>query len=130
MLRKEIIKVDFDIYINVFLSLSRFTPIEVIDFFRRMTKETVTYRQENNVKRNDFLQLLIQLKEKAESVNNSKDKSIPWHKSKYNLKPTPFSGSYLPSFHYATLYKANQTTSRFLREMLTVTQLSKKLSYL
>ncbi|PNF20800.1 hypothetical protein B7P43_G13835 [Cryptotermes secundus] len=58
----------------------KFTPTEVIDFFRRMTKETVTYRLENNVKRNDFLQLLIQLKEKAENLNNSKDKSIPWHK--------------------------------------------------
>jgi hypothetical protein len=67
----------------VFVFLSRFTPSEVIDFFRRMTKEVMTYRQENNVKRNDFLQLLIQLKEKAEDANNSKDKSIPWHKSKY-----------------------------------------------
>jgi hypothetical protein len=65
------------------LSLSRFTPTEVIDFFRRMTKEAVTYREENNVKRNDFLQLLIQLKEKAEDTNNSKDKSIPWYKSEY-----------------------------------------------
>jgi hypothetical protein len=49
-----------------------------------MTKEAVTYRQEKNVKRNDFLQLLIQLKEKAEDVNNSKDKSVPWYKSKYD----------------------------------------------
>jgi hypothetical protein len=63
-----------------------------------MTKEAMTFRQQNNVKRNDFLQLLIQLKEKAEGVNNSKDKSVPWHKSKYNLDPIPFSGCCLPSF--------------------------------
>jgi hypothetical protein len=65
--------------------LSRFTPTEVIEFFRRMTKEAVTFRQQNNVKRNDFLQMLIDLKEKAEDMNNSKDKSIPWYKSKYAL---------------------------------------------
>lgn len=62
-----------------FLKL-KFTPTEVIDFFRRMTKEAVTYREKNNVKRNDFLQLLIHLKQKAEDLNNSKDKSIPWYK--------------------------------------------------
>jgi hypothetical protein len=50
-----------------------------------MTREAVTFRQQNNVKRNDFLQMLIHLKEKAEDMNNSKDKSIPWHKSKYVL---------------------------------------------
>jgi hypothetical protein len=52
-----------------------------------MTKEAVTYRQENKVKRNDFLQLLIQLKENAKDLNNSKDNSIPWHKSKYDFGP-------------------------------------------
>jgi hypothetical protein len=63
----------------------------VIDFFRRMTKEAVMYRQKNNIKRNDFLQLLIHLKDKAEDVNNSKDKSVPWYKSKY----TPWTDSFL-----------------------------------
>lgn len=58
----------------------KFTPTEVIDFFRRMTKETVVYRQQNNLKRNDYLQMLIQIKEKYEETNNSKDKSIPWYK--------------------------------------------------
>jgi hypothetical protein len=45
----------------------------------------VTFRKQNNVERNDFLQLLIQLKDKASDVNNSKDKSIPWFKSKYHV---------------------------------------------
>jgi hypothetical protein len=55
-----------------------------------MTKEAVTYRQQNNVKRNDFLELLIQLKKQAEDVNNSKDISVPWYKSEYDLNPAPF----------------------------------------
>jgi hypothetical protein len=84
-------------YICMCLCLPRFTPKEVIDFFRRMTKETVTYRQQNNVKRNDFLQLLIELKEKTQDLNNSKDKSIPWHKSKYNLDSFTSSGRYFLS---------------------------------
>jgi len=70
-------------------SFLRFTPTEVIDFFRRMTKEAVTYREQNSVMRNDFLQLLINLKQKAEDVNNSKDKSIPWYKSKYHTGGEP-----------------------------------------
>jgi hypothetical protein len=74
------------------ISFLRFTPTEVIDFFRRMTKEAVTYREQNNVKRNDFLQLLIHLKEKAEDLNNSKDKSIPWYKSKYHTGANPCAG--------------------------------------
>ena len=47
-------------------------------YFRNMVQETVEYREKNNVKRNDFLQLLIQLKnkgllddeEKTEDQNN------------------------------------------------------------
>lgn len=58
----------------------KFTPTEVIDFFRRMTKETVDYRVNHNIVRNDYLQLLIQLKQKAADVNKSKDCSIPWYK--------------------------------------------------
>jgi hypothetical protein len=54
-----------------------------------MTKEATTYREQNNVKRNDFLQLLIQLKQKAEDMNNSKNKSIPWYKSKHQTGANP-----------------------------------------
>jgi len=85
------------IHIKCWISNSflRFTPTEVIDFFRRMTKEAVTYREKNNVKRNDFLQLLIHLKQKAEDLNNSKDKSIPWYKSKYHTGANPCADHYL-----------------------------------
>ncbi|XP_069672104.1 probable cytochrome P450 6a13 [Periplaneta americana] len=34
-------------------------------YFRRMVEDTVKYRESNNIKRNDFMQLLIQLKNKG-----------------------------------------------------------------
>lgn len=37
-------------------------PPQVSSFFMKMLTETVNYREQNNVNRNDFLQLLIQLK--------------------------------------------------------------------
>lgn len=38
---------------------------DVSKYFRNMVNETVEYREKNNVKRNDFMQLLIQLKNKG-----------------------------------------------------------------
>jgi cytochrome P450 family 6 len=38
---------------------------DISKYFRKMVQETVDYREKNNVKRNDFLQLLIQLKNKG-----------------------------------------------------------------
>jgi cytochrome P450 family 6 len=38
---------------------------DVSKYFRNLVQETVEYRDKNNVKRNDFLQLLIQLKNKG-----------------------------------------------------------------
>lgn len=38
------------------------TPQEVTDFFMKTIKETVSYRETNNYKRNDFMQTLIELK--------------------------------------------------------------------
>jgi hypothetical protein len=56
---------------------------DVTKYFRNMVQETVEYREKNHVKRNDFLQLLIQLKnkslldneEKAEDKNNETNKN-------------------------------------------------------
>jgi len=56
---------------------------DVSKYFRNMVQETVEYREKNNVKRNDFLQLLIQLKnkgllddeEKTEDQNNEANKN-------------------------------------------------------
>lgn len=49
----------------------------VTNFFQRVVKETIEYRENNNVTRNDFLQLLIQMKNNINidtDSNNEKQK--------------------------------------------------------
>jgi cytochrome P450 family 6 len=50
---------------------------DVSKYFRKMVQETVEYREKNNMKRNDFMQLLIQLKEKGslDSEQETEDRS-------------------------------------------------------
>lgn len=49
-------------------------------YFRNMVRETVNYREENNIKRNDFMHLLIQLKNKGivdvDYENDSQDEDV------------------------------------------------------
>ncbi|XP_061401508.1 probable cytochrome P450 6a21 [Musca vetustissima] len=45
------------------LGLKLFTQ-DVIDFFMRIVRETAEYREQNNVRRNDFMDMLIDLKNK------------------------------------------------------------------
>lgn len=60
---------------NVFPNLCQalhFTifPTEAKDFFNNLVLETVTYREKNNIERNDFLQMMIQLKnQRGENFN-------------------------------------------------------------
>ncbi|PNF31791.1 putative cytochrome P450 6a14 [Cryptotermes secundus] len=58
------------------LKLSIFDS-DVSKYFLKMVQETVEYREKNNVKRNDFMQLLIQLKEKGslDSEQGAEDRS-------------------------------------------------------
>jgi cytochrome P450 family 6 len=73
------------------LKLSTFDS-NVSKYFRNMVKETVEYREKNNVKRNDFLQLLIQLKnedilddeEKTEDQNNETNKKTETAEGTYS----------------------------------------------
>jgi cytochrome P450 family 6 len=44
---------------------TRFVPRDVTNYFKKMVKETVEYRESNSVKRNDFIQLLIEMKNKG-----------------------------------------------------------------
>lgn len=58
------------IFIAANQSLARKLGVRFIDpivskFFFKTIKETIEYREENNVKRNDFMQLLMQLKSKG-----------------------------------------------------------------
>jgi hypothetical protein len=48
----------------------RSTDPEISKYFRNMVKDTVNYREDNNIKRNDFMQLLIQIKNKGEVEEN------------------------------------------------------------
>jgi cytochrome P450 family 6 len=54
------------------LKLSLF-PKDVCNNFRRMVRETVEYRETNNVQRQDFMQLMIQLKNKTLVVDEGED---------------------------------------------------------
>ena len=54
---------------NLFPKLARLLkirgiPKEIEDYYMNISKETVRYRRENNIKRNDFLQMLIKLQDK------------------------------------------------------------------
>jgi len=64
----------------------RFVPKNVEDFFRRLVKEVVAYREQNNVIRADYLQYLISLKNKAagRETANGHD-TVPQTAGKYSL---------------------------------------------
>lgn len=44
-------------------------PKQVENYFLRIVKQNIDYRESNNVKRNDFMQLLIDLKSNSEELN-------------------------------------------------------------
>jgi cytochrome P450 family 6 len=48
-------------------------PKEVGNYFMKMVKETVEYREKNDMKRNDFMQLMIELKNKILGVAEEYD---------------------------------------------------------
>lgn len=74
---KKIFKQDSNIQQKVFLMTSfpklalklrmRFIPEDVSDFFLKTIKETVDYRHNNNIERNDVMDLLIKIKNKEGS---------------------------------------------------------------
>jgi cytochrome P450 family 6 len=74
------------------LKLSTFDS-DVTKYFRNMVYETVEYLEKNNVKRNDFLQLLMQLKnrdllddeEKTEYQNNETNTNTETAEGTYTL---------------------------------------------
>ncbi|XP_014275142.1 cytochrome P450 6a2 [Halyomorpha halys] len=52
---------------------ARFTPKETEDYIVNLIEKTMEYREKNNIKRNDFLDLLIQLKNKGTIGEEMKD---------------------------------------------------------
>lgn len=70
------------LYVNFFVQM-RVTNKEVSDFFMKTFREVIEYREKNNVKRNDAMQLLIELMKKgqiddvdAKDGKNDKDAEI------------------------------------------------------
>jgi cytochrome P450 family 6 len=47
-----------------------FVPRDVSNYFRKMVRETVDYREKNGIQRNDFMHLMIQLKNKTLTTSN------------------------------------------------------------
>ncbi|KAJ8913654.1 hypothetical protein NQ315_007371 [Exocentrus adspersus] len=47
---------------------------DIIDFYSKVVSDTISYREKNNVVRNDFLQMLIELKNKDIAADNSINK--------------------------------------------------------
>jgi len=50
-----------------------FPPKDVSKYFMKMVRDTVEYREKNDIKRNDFMQLLIQMKNKTLGVAEEED---------------------------------------------------------
>jgi cytochrome P450 family 6 len=50
-----------------------FPPKDVSKYFMKMVRDTVEYREKNDVKRNDFMQLLIEMKNKTLGVDEEED---------------------------------------------------------
>jgi cytochrome P450 family 6 len=51
-------------------------PKDVSNYFRKMVTETLEYRENNNVERNDFMQLMIQLKNKTLDTAEEEDMTL------------------------------------------------------
>jgi len=54
------------------IPINHFDPT-VEAFFMRVVRETVEYREKNNVKRHDFVDLLLQIKNKGRVIDDSED---------------------------------------------------------
>lgn len=55
----------------------KFVPKKLNDFFYNCVKSTIEYREENNVQRNDFMQLLMELKDKGRIEDPDDPTPIP-----------------------------------------------------
>jgi cytochrome P450 family 6 len=66
----------------------------VSKYFRNMVQDTVNYRENNNIKRNDFLQLLIQIKNEGKVEEDHS--YLQQNDHEYMENKSGDSGMYLP----------------------------------
>ena len=71
------------------LNLSIF-PKDVCNYFRKMVRETVEYREKNDVQRKDFMQLMIQLKNKTLVMDEDEDMTFLQKDADHTKSTTPF----------------------------------------
>lgn len=64
------------------------------EFFINAVKETMDFRKANNVERNDFMQLLIELKEKGKILDVDKDEREPEAPATEGVHTTYYSSIY------------------------------------
>jgi cytochrome P450 family 6 len=57
----------------------RFLDPNISKYFRNMVQETVNYRERNNITRNDFMQLLIQIKNKVKLDEDNENLEQNFH---------------------------------------------------
>jgi len=65
-------------------------PKDVSNYFRRMVRETVEYRETNNVQRQDFMHLMIQLKNKTLVMDKDEDLKFLEKDADHMESSTPF----------------------------------------
>jgi cytochrome P450 family 6 len=71
--KRFILMVDFAFPSLACLFRLRIAPDEISNYFLNMVKDTVAYREKNGVKRNDFMDLMLQLKNKTLEVAEGED---------------------------------------------------------
>lgn len=77
------------------LSAFNFLNKDVDEFFLSLVKDTVKYREENNVRRNDFLDLLLQLKNKGTLDTGDKEVAANTEQSNVGKSMNRYSGLYV-----------------------------------
>jgi cytochrome P450 family 6 len=93
---KQLVIVVLSVITPVVLETLKLSTIDsdVSKYFRNVVQETVEYREKNNVKRNDFLQLLIQLKNKGSLGDEQKTEDL---NKDTNKNTETAEGTYIPS---------------------------------
>jgi cytochrome P450 family 6 len=88
---------------------------EISKYFRRMVRDTVSYREKNNVRRNDFMQLLIQIKNRG---NVEEDHNYLEQNGKGNLEnKSEENGMYFLYTFHANKYYIHSCSSRNKHEL-------------
>ncbi|CAH1394735.1 unnamed protein product [Nezara viridula] len=85
---------------------ARFTPKELEDYIVNLVENTLEYREKNNIKRNDFLDLLIELKNKGTIGDDMKNEI-----EEQKCQPFEFTNGLMAAQCFAFLFGGFETSS-------------------